>query len=120
MVALKRDQISWHWKNIHDDIFGGLDNWMEQRCPLASYGCGFSVRRMHPVANKSLLIDNSQFFGTINYSPVAEGFGMSYCLSDEENKDRKHFYANTGRNTVFKSLPCEILYQIFSYLDSLR
>ena len=118
--SFRRDQINWHWKNIHDDIFGGLDNLMEQRCPLASYGCGFSVHRMHPIANKSLLIDNSQFLGTINYSPVAEGFGMSYCLLDEANKDRKHFYANIGRNTDFKSLPCEILYQIFSYLDSFR
>ena len=118
--SFRRDQINWHWKNIHDDIFGGLDDWMEHRCPLASYGCGFSIRRIHPIANKSLLTDNSQSFSTINYSPVAEGFGMSYCLSDGANKDRSHFYANIGRNTDFKSLPCEILYQIFSHLDSFR
>ena len=118
--SFRRDQIQWHWKNVHDDIFGGLDDWMEHRCPLASYGCGFSIRRMHPIANKSQLIHTTQFYSTINYNQVAEGFGMSYSLLDDAIEDRNHVCANIGRNTDFDSLPCEILYQIFSHLDSFR
>lgn len=44
----RRDEFAWHSKNVHDDIHGGMNNWMEHRCPLASYGCGFSARRMAP------------------------------------------------------------------------
>ena len=118
--SFRRDQIQWHWKNVHDDIFGGLNDWMEQRCPLASYGCGFSVRRIHPIAKKSLLTDNSQSFSIIKYSSVAEAFGISYSQSDEAIKERNHFHAKLGRSTDFHTLPCEILNQIFSHLDSFR
>jgi hypothetical protein len=33
---------------VHSDIHGGLNNWLEARCPLAAYGCGFAFRRLYP------------------------------------------------------------------------
>ncbi len=35
-------------QNVHSDIHGGLNNWLEARCPLAAYGCGFAFRRLYP------------------------------------------------------------------------
>ena len=33
----RRDEYPSHYKDWHSDIQGGLDGWMEQRCPLARY-----------------------------------------------------------------------------------
>ena len=44
----RRDEYQWHSKNVHDDILGGMNNWLEHRCPMAVYGCGFCHRRMFP------------------------------------------------------------------------
>jgi hypothetical protein len=35
-------------QNVHSDIHGGLNNWLEARCPLAAFGCGFAFRRLYP------------------------------------------------------------------------
>ena len=53
-----RDEFAWHSKSVHNDILGGMNNWLEHRCPLAVYGCGFSHRRMYPgrkEANQTLI-----------------------------------------------------------------
>ena len=34
---LRRDEMAWHSKNVHSEIHGGLNNWIEHRCPLATY-----------------------------------------------------------------------------------
>ena len=47
----RRDEFAHHSKTIHDDIIGGMNNWLEHRCPLAIYGCGFSQRRFFPGTN---------------------------------------------------------------------
>ena len=47
-AELRRDQWEGHCRNVHSEIHGGLNNWLEARCPLSSYGCGFSARRLYP------------------------------------------------------------------------
>ena len=47
-AELRRDQWEGHCRNVHSDIHGGLNNWLEARCPLAAYGCGFAARRLYP------------------------------------------------------------------------
>ena len=44
----RRDEFAHHSKTVHDIIIGGMNNWLEHRCPLAIYGCGFSQRRFFP------------------------------------------------------------------------
>ena len=44
----RRDEFAWHSKAVHNDILGGMNNWLEHRCPMAVYGCGFCHRRMFP------------------------------------------------------------------------
>ena len=116
----RRDQIQWHWKNIHDDIFGGLDDWVEHRCPLASYDCGYSVRRLHPITKESPEANDNHMNPIIIYSPLLEGFGLSYGSWEKTNGGTENMEIQRPRKTVISSLPCEILYHIFSHLDSFR
>ena len=62
----RRDEYSWHFKNVHSDIHGGLSGWLEHRCPLAHYGCTYSTRRLHPSPRGSKLVHNN----------IIEAFGV--------------------------------------------
>ena len=62
----RRDEYAWHHKNVHHDIQAGLDGWMEYRCPLAQYGCAFTVRRLFPKCKTN----------KVYYSELIEGFGV--------------------------------------------
>ena len=39
--SFKRNEYAWHFQNVHCDIHSNLNGWLEQRCPLASYGCTY-------------------------------------------------------------------------------
>ena len=130
----RRDEIGWHTKNVHGDIFGGLNSdLMEHRCPLASYGCGFSVRRLYPKTNTIInrgtgnnnyqIINNLQgssaLSETVIYNPVVEGFGIiNTSMGPEEHRGAKNG-TRKGEATLL-NLPCEVLYSIFANLDSFR
>lgn len=62
----RRDEYSWHYKNVHSDIHGGLNGWLEQRCPLAHYGCMYSMRRFFPTSCGSSIVHND----------ILESFGV--------------------------------------------
>lgn len=61
---LRRDEYEWHFKNTHSEIHGGLNGWIEARCPLACYGCTYSIRRLNPVG------------GTLVYNTDVDSFGV--------------------------------------------
>lgn len=44
------DEYRSHYKDIHSDIHGGLDGWIEHRCPLFQYGCNYVHRRWSPTS----------------------------------------------------------------------
>lgn len=67
----RRDEYGWHYKNVHSDIHGGLNGWLEQRCPLAHYGCMFSVRRFYPTSCGSSIVHND----------ILESFGVQPFIS---------------------------------------
>ena len=66
----RRDEFKWHIKNVHNDIHAGLNGWMEQRCPLASYGCTYSLRRFSPHCQGDEVI----------YNTIVESFGVKSQL----------------------------------------
>lgn len=66
----RRDEYPWHVKNFHSDIQCNLNNWFEQRCPLAYLGCTFSFQRFRPKLPPCALV----------HSPIL----MSVGVSDEE------------------------------------
>jgi F-box protein 30 len=54
----RRDEYEWHYRNVHNDIHGGIDGWIEHRCPLWQYGCNFVHRRWNPKPEGSRIVFN--------------------------------------------------------------
>ena len=96
----RREEFAWHSKNVHDEIMGGLNNWLEHRCPLAASGCGFAQRRLQP-HNKDL---------DVIFSPAVESFGVKYTGPMPVRKK--------GQKKDLLDLPPEVLVKIFGLLDS--
>ncbi|XP_072265282.1 F-box only protein 30 [Pyxicephalus adspersus] len=101
----RRDEFSSHFKNVHADIHAGLNGWMEQRCPLAYYGCTYSQRRFCPLTQGSKIIHDRHLksFGIQPYIP-------SKC----------HSVKNLPQSPSvdhFSSLPYEVLQHIAGFLD---
>ncbi len=71
--AFRRDEYPWHFRNVHSEIHSGLNGWLEQRCPLACYGCTYSVRRLHPNTKGSRVI----------WSSVVKGFSVQPYVPKE-------------------------------------
>ncbi len=113
----RRDQFADHAKNIHNDVFGGLNNWMEARCPLSVYGCGFSSRRMFPNSKSKTMV----------FNPAVESFGIMQLSATDSIKTKKAAVVPKakakpigGKNLALTDLPFELLYEIFQQLDSFR
>ncbi|XP_041467095.1 F-box only protein 40-like [Lytechinus variegatus] len=70
----RRDEYPYHFQNVHSDIHGGLNGWMEQRCPLAPYGCTYSQRRLYPGTQGAHII----------HSENLESFGL--CLEESQRE----------------------------------
>jgi len=98
---LRRDQWEGHCRNIHSEIHGGLNNWIEARCPLSSYGCSFSFRRLYPGNNPE---------GKIVYSQDTLSFGV--------RPPQVSVIKSSQNGKTLSDLPVEVLQVIFSYLDS--
>lgn len=103
----RRDEFAWHSKTVHDIIHGGLNNWLEHRCPMAVYGCGFSHRRLFPFRNQE---------HTIIFSPAVESFG----ITSKNPLKWKDAPAKEYSPKTLTDLPFEILEIIIDYLDSFR
>jgi len=96
----RRDEYAWHYRNWHSEIHGGLDGWMEQRCPLARYGCSYARRRLYPMGKGSRVV----------FSSTVESFGIKYPQST---------HSRDGDNELSLSdLPFEVIRTIAAYLDS--
>ena len=97
----RRDEYAHHCQVVHDEIIGGLNNWVEDRCPLSYLGCGFTNRRLFPGPSSTLI-----------FSPAVESFGIT-------QKDVKALPATTGDDhKSLIDLPLELLLDIITYLDS--
>ena len=109
---------------VHDDILGGMNNWLEHRCPMSIYGCGFSQRRIFPSSSDTLI-----------YSPAVESFGITRRdltkkspeinkqLTAGSRKSKGKIGGTSNQTTSVKNLidlPIELLLEIFNYLESFR
>ncbi|XP_034418539.1 F-box only protein 30a [Cyclopterus lumpus] len=105
----RRDEFSSHFKNVHGDIHAGLNGWMEQRCPLAYYGCTYSQRRFCPSVQGFRIIHDRHLgsFGVRPGLPVQPG----------ENPPRKPRRFGS-RCDQFSGLPFEVLQHVATFLDS--
>lgn len=99
----RRDEFSSHFKNVHGDIHAGLNGWMEQRCPLAYYGCTYSQRRFCPSVQGFRII-HDRHLGS---------FGVQPGLPLKRNTCNKG-----SKRDQFSNLPFEVLQHVASFLDS--
>lgn len=100
---MRRDEWESHSKNVHSDICGGLNNWMVARCPLASFGCGFSFNRLYPGNNPG---------NRIVFSASSDGFGVRRAAPVMLPAAGGH----SGHLSLV-DLPTELLLIIFKMLD---
>ncbi|XP_018611087.1 F-box only protein 30a [Scleropages formosus] len=104
----RRDEFSSHFKNVHGDIHAGLNGWMEQRCPLAYYGCTYSQRRFCPSVQGSKVV-HDRHLGS---------FGVQPNVSAVVIKPLSHRTCALGpHGDRLSSLPFEILQHIALFLD---
>ncbi|CAN9502329.1 unnamed protein product [Ophioblennius macclurei] len=104
----RRDEFSSHFKNVHGDIHAGLNGWMEQRCPLAYYGCTYSQRRFCPSVQGFRII-HDRHLGSFGVQP---GLPLP---GDSLPRKTCHF---GSRCDQLSNLPFEVLQHIASFLDS--
>ncbi|XP_041828373.1 F-box only protein 30a [Melanotaenia boesemani] len=105
----RRDEFSSHFKNVHGDIHAGLNGWMEQRCPLAYYGCTYSQRRFCPSVQGFRII-HDRHLGSFGVQP-----GLPLKTGDTFSKKTRHIGSQCDQ---FSSLPFEVLQHVASFLDS--
>ncbi|CAG2120341.1 unnamed protein product, partial [Medioppia subpectinata] len=97
----RRDEYEWHYRNVHNDIHGGIDGWIEHRCPLWQYGCNFVHRRWTPEPDGSAIV----------FSELVENFGVKMAETPAQ------VYSD-GQPVSMSLLPFEILQNICQHLDS--
>ena len=98
---LRRDQWEDHCRDVHSEIHGGLNNWIEARCPLSTYGCSFSSRRLYPGSDPAARIVYSQDLKSFGVRPAS-------CELTAGSRD----------SPTLTDLPAELVQLVFSYLDS--
>ncbi|KAL6477686.1 hypothetical protein MHYP_G00135210 [Metynnis hypsauchen] len=104
----RRDEFSSHFKNVHGDIHAGLNGWMEQRCPLAFYGCTYSQRRFCPSVQGSKII-HDRYLGS---------FGVQSGLAARPGEPLSRNTCQYGSHCDhLSSLPFELLQHVASFLD---
>uniref|UniRef100_A0A8C6SR86 F-box protein 40, tandem duplicate 1 n=1 Tax=Neogobius melanostomus TaxID=47308 RepID=A0A8C6SR86_9GOBI len=96
--SFQRREYGPHYKNIHCDIHMCVNDWFEQRCPLAYLGCTYSQRRFRP----STCEDAYPCSRDPPAAPQSRG-GRRAARGDDP----------------LSSLPYEVLYHVASFLDSL-
>ena len=66
--VLQRCEFPSHFRNVHAEIHGGL-GWIEQRCPMAQYGCTFVHYPLLPSTQEGSVVF-SQDLGVFGIKPV--------------------------------------------------
>jgi hypothetical protein len=139
---LRRDEYSWHYKNVHNDIHGGLNGWLEHRCPLAHYGCMYSLRRLYPTTKGATVIHNEtlESFGVKPFVPydipvlnscskVAKSIVQSTShkksssfsgLHVQSSEDTQDWSVISSQPLALCLLPFEVLRHVCRFLDSFR
>ena len=87
---------------------GGLDDWMEHRCPLYQYNCKFFVRRLHPMFGGKRT--------KIVFSQLNKSFG--HQVDSKENDLDANPQADPKADDIkLTDLPFELISKIIGFLD---
>ncbi|XP_078472465.1 F-box only protein 30-like isoform X1 [Lampetra planeri] len=124
----RRDEFPHHFKNVHGDIHAGLNGWLEQRCPLAHYGCPYTQQRLCPSAPGAKVVHSTRLgsFGVLPFVPPEHrDHGRSAApspiasLSDDDDGVRPApaLGDSGGERDRLSRLPLEVLQQVARRLD---
>nr|XP_061798984.1 F-box only protein 30-like [Nerophis lumbriciformis] len=106
----RRDEFSSHFKNVHGDIHAGLNGWMEQRCPLAYYGCTYSQRRFCPSV-QGFRVVHDRHLGSFGVQP-----GLPLKSGKEPQRSARP--RSGSKCDQLSGLPFEVLQHVAGFLDS--
>ncbi|CAG0921330.1 unnamed protein product [Notodromas monacha] len=87
----RRDEFASHCKDTHADIQGGMDGWIERRCPLAYMGCSFKVRRLDPVGHTVVFNKSSRSFALQSTTEPISGSGLETLPVKDPSKGGAEF-----------------------------
>lgn len=93
-LDFRKDELASHYRDIHNMIIGGLDGWIEHRCPLFVYGCPFVHRRWSPnMPNTDQALHSQR---TLVFNSHLEAFACpstnsSLTNSESSSMDSIHF-----------------------------
>ncbi|XP_075930780.1 F-box only protein 30-like isoform X1 [Petromyzon marinus] len=124
----RRDEFPHHFKNVHGDIHAGLNGWLEQRCPLAHYGCPYTQQRLCPSAPGAKVVHSTRLgsFGVLPFVPPEHrDYGRSaapspIASSSDDDDDRARpapALGDSGERDRLSRLPLEVLQQVARRLD---
>ena len=113
--VFRRNEFGSHFKNVHSDIQGGLNGWLEHRCPLAHYGCTFVRYRILPHSQD----------GTVVFNQDLGSFGVQlnkHCESNSVQPMNSEIHengssGNLAEKDLLTTLPVEVLEHIANMLD---
>ena len=116
-----------YFRNVHNDIHGGINNWIEHRCPLSVYGCPYTWRRMQPHDSKHNLVFNktSESFAVVS-NPKPKTVknkakpGASKLKTKSAQSIKSSLKKTQPSHSYLVNLPVEILLKVLENLDSLR
>ena len=116
--VFRRDEYSGHFKNVHSDIQGGLNGWLEHRCPLAQYGCTFVRYRLLPHSQNGAVIFDQEL-GSFGIRPCdgVNSVGQHASSFTESTQECSTELPAKNSLDLLTSLPLEILEKIASHLD---
>ncbi|XP_061428340.1 F-box only protein 30-like [Lethenteron reissneri] len=124
----RRDEFPHHFKNVHGDIHAGLNGWLEQRCPLAHYGCPYTQQRLCPSAPGAKVVHSTRLgsFGVLPFVPPEHRkHGRSAAPSpiasssddDDAVRPAPALGDSGGERDRLSRLPLEVLQQVARRLD---
>ena len=123
--VFRRDEFSHHSRNVHNDIHGSLNGWLQHRCPLAQYGCNFVSYRLRPHGNSQKLLFSQELgsFGVRRHdelTPENETSTHDACdkPSEGQHPEKTSDQDNKPSDLLTAYLPIEILMNIVSRLDA--
>lgn len=113
----RRDEYEWHYRNVHNDIHGGIDGWIEHRCPLWQYGCNFVHKRWNPTPEGSRIVFNEliESFGLKMPESTAQDYSDSQSVTlsllpfEVWTDLSKKLFTFNGMS-IFEGFPLKILF----------
>ncbi|KAF0309150.1 F-box only protein 30 [Amphibalanus amphitrite] len=123
---LRRDEFNEHFGRLHGDVHGGAGGWIQQRCPMAQYGCPHFADRLYPDSPRRRFtvspVSGCVGVTDVSVRPVTNDTDPETGTETDPGQDpdsERDLDPGSGaaRPWRFEELPFEVLQHIASLLD---